>query len=97
MNITEPTPLTTFTTEEAETERRYTVTTEATEEKKGYKVHPLDQLVEGRTALVRTKNEDGTTSVARLWVAYAKPRHERYIPFVNLGKTYPFGSKRQGF
>ena len=97
MNITESTTFSTFTPEEvSETERRYTVTTE-TEEKRGYKVHPLDQLVEGRTTLVRTKNEDGTTSVARLWTAYDKPRYERYIPFVNLGKTYPFGSKRQGF
>lgn len=96
MNLTESTPLTTFTTEEAETERRYTVTTESGE-KKGYKVHPLDQLVEGRVKLVRTTNEDGTISKARIWVAYDKPRYERYEPFVNLGKTYPFGSKRQGF
>jgi hypothetical protein len=51
---------------------------------KGYKVHPLDQLVEGR----QIKGE---------FVAYAKPRYERYEPYLNLGKTYPFGSKRQGF
>jgi hypothetical protein len=80
----------------SEEERRYVVTTE-TSEKKGYKVHALDQLVEGRTTVTRTKNEDGTTSSARLWVAYRKPRYERYEPFVCLGKKYPFGSKRQGF
>lgn len=80
----------------AKTEIRVSRSYEAVN-KKGYKVHPLDQLVEGRMKTVRRKNEDGTTSSARLFVPYVKPRYERYVGFVNLGNKYPFGSKRQGF
>jgi hypothetical protein len=64
---------------------------------RGYKVHPLDEIVTSRKKKVTLKNDDGTVSVAVLDVPYKTKRYERYIPVVNLGKTYPFGSKRQGF
>jgi len=62
-----------------------------------YKQHPLDEAVDSRMKTVRVKNEDGTTSSYRMDVKYKIARFERYEPFVNLSKTYPFGSKRQGF
>lgn len=59
--------------------------------------HRNDQLVESRKRKVRITNEDGTTTVTVLDVAYKNPRYERYEPFQTRGKTYPFGSTRQGF
>jgi len=59
--------------------------------------HPMDRRVNGRMKILRIKNEDGTVTKTRMEVPYARPRFERYEPFVNLGKKYPFGSKKQGF
>lgn len=74
-----------------------TVSTPVRVSKKGYKVHPLDRMVHSRMKTVRLTNEDGTVTKARMEVSYKKPRYERDAPIINLGKTYPFGSKRQGF
>jgi hypothetical protein len=78
---------------EGETATVSTTVVAETKKSEGYKVHPLDQLVEGRVTVFR--NEEG--KAVRAYQAYVKPRHERYAPVVNLGKAYPFGSKRQGF
>ena len=80
-----------------EAPEKVTLTRTVAAKSSGYTPHPLDRLVEGRMKKVRFVNEDGTTAVMVVEVPYKKPRYERYEPFVNLGKKYPFGSKRQGF